>query len=450
MNVSLPWGKDSTIRVEMPSSWEYMGEITPGHTAGLADPREGLLRAMASPVGCGALRSMSLAGKRITVVVDDSSRPTPVHLIFPLLLDELLYAGARKDAITVVVATGTHRPMSTEEIGARLGMSPPFESGGISLANHNARDRGNLVCLGRTAGGMEVWLNRHVAEADLTVLVGTIEPHLMAGFGGGLKNVVPGCAGMATIAATHLEVQGPERCANVGRIGEEVAVRLGLEEAALKAPTRYFLINTVLNLRGEIAGVFCGDPVQAHRKGCGLAAAIYGAPVKGKADVLLVSSHPMDWDLRQATKCLANALGALKDDGILVAFMRCINGVGDMVIPEAYLPPETMRLFAVKCGTRDIVDLRERVTGWPADPDDKYMAQFLCEVFRRHRTLVYAPDIPGDTGERLGTFELYSSIDRLVARVAGLAPASASVMTMPLGGVCYPIFSTDADEEVQG
>lgn len=432
--VKLPWGKERSVTVNLPSGWNYKGDILPGSFIAATDLSAALQKALENPAGHIPLSKMNLSSRRIAVVVDDLSRPTPVPEIFPTVLAELEKAGARTSQVTVIISLGTHRVMSRAEISGRLGIDPK----GCRIVNHDCRDEKMLVSLGKTSGGTEVLLNRYLCAADLVLLIGTIEPHLLAGFGGGLKNVVPGCAGLTTIAATHLKVAASSRFDCVGLSADCCQTRLDLEEGAKLLAADYFLFNTVLTPDGAAAGIFCGDPIEAYRAGCRLAVEIYGAPVPEQADILLLSSHPMDTDLRQGTKCLANALRAARGKALLIAFLRCSRSVGDMAIPEKYLSLAETRLLAGRLGAEVFVEEREKSTGAPMDLDEKYMQQFLCEIARRHHVLVYAPDLPPDTGERLGYFELFADLRKLMDRAASLKP-EGSVLSSPMGGICYPV-----------
>ncbi|NLW07647.1 MAG: nickel-dependent lactate racemase [Clostridia bacterium] len=432
MDISMPWGS-SCLNITLPPKWSFTREILPEDFCPRTSINSMLEHALENPIERLPLSCRSLAGVKIVIIVDDTSRPTPVNLIFPQVLKQLLRGGARKENITIVVALGTHAPLSQAEIYNRLGTA---DLDGYRIINHDCYDPEMLCSLGKTPDGAEVVVNRELCEADLIIPIGTIEPHLLAGFGGGLKNVIPGCAGMETIAATHLMGPASERFSSVGRVGEECPTRLRIEAGAQMVPGEYFLVNTVLNSRGETVGVFCGDPIKAHRAGTQLAAQIYGKVVAEQADVVISGSYPMDIDLRQGTKCLPNASAALKEGGLLIAIMRCFQGVGDMTIPDYFLSPELTRIFAQECGTEKIVEIRSRFCA-QMSMDDRYMLQFLTEMCRKHHILVYAPTIPPDTGSRLGTFELFDDINVLLERAAELVPEARVVYSLPHGGLSY-------------
>lgn len=311
------------------------------------------------------------------------------------------------------------------------------------VQNHHFSDYNMLVNLGTTASGLKVIVNKELAEAELIVLIGTIEPHMIAGFGGGLKNIIPGCAGRESIAGTHLIGEASTRFSGVGKRGEECPTRLLLEEGALLLQGDIFLVNTVLQRDGRIAGVFCGHPVQAHRQGCELAEKIYGVKVGKKADVALVGSNPMDIDLWQGIKCLGNVSAGVKDEGLIIAFIRCSQGTGDMKIPrEPFVKPGVLNLLARVCGTEKLVAVREQFSG-AMDTGERFMNEMLTELNRRHRILVYAPDIPCDTGEKLGFFEVFDQLEDLMKRAVELVPAAERVYSLPQGGVTYVKYTND-------
>ncbi|MEW6423770.1 MAG: nickel-dependent lactate racemase [Bacillota bacterium] len=431
--VELPWGKNNKISVRLPDKWVMLRELLPNPVPAVSNLEEAACAALADPVGRQPLSSMRLKEKRVTVVVDDLTRPTPVKTLLRCVLAELKLAGVDAAGVKFLIALGTHRAMTEEEIGERLGIENPEIA---RVYNHDCYNQHELVAVGTTAGGFPVVLNRHLVEAEIVVLVGTIEPHLLAGFSGGLKNIIPGCAGIATIAATHLTGPAAMRFKSVGLVGEECLTRRELERAALLAAKEFFIVNTVLNPDGSVAHVVAGDPIRAHRQGCRLAARIYGVKIEEKSDVVFLGSHPMDFDFRQGTKCLAHGRAAVKEGGILIAFLRCEAGLGDLRIPPAFLPLKLTRLCLTACTTDEFVTLRENVVG-VLDQDTRYMLEFLTEIARYHHVLVYGPNLPEELASGLGTLELFDRVDGLMKRAAEIAPERATVYSLPFGGATY-------------
>ena len=433
MNLQLPWGDNDLLDIKLPKDWVISKEFYPGDIRPPGDLIDMLKLSLLNPIEHMPLSKLSLCDKKVTIIVDDTSRPTPVKLIFPIVLEELKNAGVRNDNIAIVIALGTHSPLDKSEISNRLGIE---ELGEYKIINHNCYDNTTLKRLGKTISGTEVFINKEVCDADLIIPIGTIEPHLIAGFGGGLKNIIPGCAGIITISATHLKVHARERFMAVGNMGEECPTRLLIEEGASMLLGDIFLVNTVLSRKGETIGVFCGDPIKAHREGCKLSEKICRANIEEKADVVITGSHPMDIDLRQGSKCLANVSGALKEDGLLIACMRCYNGVGDMAVPDYFLPFDLMRILAKECGAENLTKIREKYLH-SMDMDDKYMTQYFNEICRKHHVLVYAPSLPLDTGYKIGTFELFPNKENLFKRATNLIAKPNVIYSFPYGGASY-------------
>ncbi|RNC28499.1 MAG: hypothetical protein AWM53_01479 [Candidatus Dichloromethanomonas elyunquensis] len=434
MKVNVNWGQD-TIAVDLPQNWQYKGGISSRKRDGLKEGFVYIRESLANPTAMLPLSKRDLSGQRVVIVVDDITRPTPVKLLFPEVMAELLKAGVKKNEVKVLFALGNHRPMTRVEMLERLGLDSTAE---CSLLNHQWDTPQALEEVGVTGGGLKVTVNRELIKADLVVLIGTIEPHPIAGFGGGLKNIIPGCAGRETIAGTHLIGDAAIRFSSVGKIGDESLSRRLLEEGAFMVPTEYFLVNTVLTSEGRIAGVFCGHPVLAHRQGCRLALEIYGTVVERKADVLLAESTPMDIDFWQGSKVFSNGSGGLKEGGVLIAFLRCSQGIGDLALSErTFLPPDLMRLFAQECGVEKLVDIREKHCG-ALKTEERFMMELFTELCRRHHILVYVPtSVPVDIGEKLGFFELFHDLDKLMNRAAILAPREAVVYTLSHGGTTF-------------
>lgn len=181
--IEFPWGKES-LRVSVPDKWTILGELKPKSVPAIADPASACAEALSDPIGASRLSQRALSGKRVVVVVDDHSRPTPVAEFLKPVMDELLAAGATAEKMHILIATGVHRQSRPDEVEKKIGRalmtSYPWRC-------HDALDPDGLREIGTTSGGTKVILNRLLTEADLIVCVGAIEPHLLLGFGGDSK-----------------------------------------------------------------------------------------------------------------------------------------------------------------------------------------------------------------------------------------------------------------------
>jgi lactate racemase len=436
MNVRLPW-RESEIELVLPNDWRVIAEGRPKSFAACDSVEEEFHRAMAEPIGAAPLAGRDLRGKKVILVVDDITRPTPAHLLFPHLLRELERAGAEPESLLLIPALGMHRPMTDSEMERKVGRE---SLAALRWENHDARDVEGVVWLGTTSAKTEVYINRYLVEAHLIISVGSIEPHVLAGFGGGLKNLVPGCAGVDTIARNHLSGTTGKEAAQIGADPEANPLRRDLEEAAGMLSAEVFLINTVLGARHEIVQIFAGHPKLAHREGIKLARDIFGVRIPAPADVLITDSSPMDTDLRQGAKCIGNTLSAVKERGIILALLGCREGVGDFKMSGRSLPRPILKAFVRRMSREKMLTFLERFRR-DLQVEEKFLAFYSLQILRRNEVLAYAPTISPEQVKRLGFFRPVRDAQELIRRAAARAPSHATVAVFPQGGVTYPILA---------
>jgi nickel-dependent lactate racemase len=438
MNYQLPWGTDSEIGLQLPPGWKIVAEKRALARPVIADLAGEAARALAAPADGVPLPDLARQAKNAVIIIDDVGRPTPAHLLAPEVLKTLLAAGIPAERIQVVFALGTHRPMTAAEMRRK---ASDFVCETVACQNHDRRDPARLVRLGVTSFGTPVLINRAVAEAELRVLIGTIEPHPQAGFGGGLKNILPGCAGAAAIGHNHLVLPSPERYNLIGTAPEDNPMRRDLEEAAGMLPGRTFLLNTVLGPDLRPVALVAGDPIAAHRRGVALARELYGVRLPRRLDAAIVSSFPMDVDLRQGVKGVANFPGAVRRGGVIVCFLRCERGMED-VRPPRWLPPlGPLRLLLRLLGARGIYGLTKRLPA-RVPVEARFIVNFGLQVLKEHHVLIYSPRLAADTGGRFGAF-IHDDQARMFARAERLlGTAAPEACIVAEGGVCFPMVET--------
>lgn len=434
MNIRLPWG-NTEIELELPAQWRVITEGQPKRVPACPSIADEFARALSTPIGAAPLGERGLRGKKIVLVVDDLTRPTPAHLFFPRLLEELQRAGAERRDLLLVSALGVHRPMTEAEMERKIGHDGLQ---GLRWENHNAYDAASLVPLGTTRAGTRVLINRRLAEADLIVGVGSIEPHVLAGFGGGLKLLVPGCAGAETIAHNHLCGATGQEVAAVGAEPESNPLRRDLEEAASLLGKEVFLVNTVLNAAQEIVRFFTGHPQLAHHEGIRLAREIYGVPVSEPADVLITDSAPMDTDLRQGAKCIGNLLGAVKEGGTILAFLRCEEGLGDFKMSRRSLPRLLLKALVRVMNREQMLGFLNRFRR-DLEVEEKFLVLYGLQILKRNEVMAYAPTLTTTQAKVLPTLRLVSRPEEMIRRAARRSPRQASVAIFPRGGVTFPV-----------
>jgi nickel-dependent lactate racemase len=430
--ITLPWG-DEQVTLELPSSWYLNGVLEPSSRPGVGDPVEEVRRRLASPIGSARLRDVVEGGMKVALVIDDLSRPTPIDLILPGVLDELQRGGAREEDITLVTALGVHRPMRRDEIETRLGGNLVDK---VRWENHDCDDTERLDNLGVTRRGTPVLVNRRVTQADAVVSIGCIEPHIIASFGGGYKNLIPGVAGRETIADNHSLNCTPQTFNMVGQPIEHNPMRLDLEEAGRMLEPDVFIVNAVLNSQQDITQVVAGDPIEAHRQGVRDSAGMYGADLPALADVVITDSHPMDQDLRQGVKALANTIRAARRGGVHITLVRATEGVGVFGLADSDLPlgRRALRLLSPLL-LRLVPRLRIKGLG----EEDRFFLYFALQAMQHANLFVYAPTIPADVRASLPFVTFVECMDEALALARRRLPNAAEVVVFPYGGITYPV-----------
>ncbi|MEW6669325.1 MAG: nickel-dependent lactate racemase [Thermodesulfobacteriota bacterium] len=292
----------------------------------LSDVKQAIRDAILHPVGSKRLSGMVRPGQKVAIIVTDVTRKLPEDVILPLLLEELQSGGIVPEDITFVVATGTHRPNTGEEMAAKFGADLVSR---LRFVNHNAWDAQGLINLGESRRGIPLVVNRHVVEADVRISTGVIETHLFAGYSGGVKSLAVGVAGEATIAATHnYEMIKRTR---IGMI-ENNPFREFLTEAAA-AVGLDFIVNCVQTGRKELVKVAAGDPVAAFEEGVKTARAMVEVELEHPGDILITGViYPKNRDLYQATRAANTSVfgpqPVVSKGGVLLIPASCEDGFG--------------------------------------------------------------------------------------------------------------------------
>ena len=278
--------------------------------------------ALRAPVAGPPLRSLVRPGQTVAISICDGTRPQPRDIVVPAILDEL-DGIVRLEDVVVLVATGTHRGNTDEELRRMLG-DAVVDS--VRVVNHDARDAGTLTWIGRLGADVPVWLNREWVEADLRITTGFVEPHFFAGFSGGPKLVAPGLAGLETTLTLH----------DAARIGHPDA-RWGVIEGnpvhddvrAIAAATGVdFALDVVLDGGKRITHAFGGELFAMHRAACAVARETAMRRVPGRFDVVVTtnSGFPLDQNLYQAVKGMSAAAQVVAPGGTIVCAAECRDG----------------------------------------------------------------------------------------------------------------------------
>jgi nickel-dependent lactate racemase len=407
---SRAWHGDIEQELGFPSAWkvEMKGPAdAPAMTA------EEIQAAFSRPIGTPPLRELARGRSDAVIIVDDLSRPTPAAEILPVVLEELRSAGLPDRKIQFVVGGGSHRPITESEMAQKLGKDV---AGQYRVSNHDFM-AGDLVGMGSLPTGMPIYINRIVAGADLKICLGGIYPHGAVGFGGGAKLIVPGVSGFATgyyfhtfsAARGHGLVEGRDGTPDHRDYAEQVARVLGVDA----------MVNVVINSRRQVAGLFVGDIVQAHRAGARFAKSVYGTALTEEyareIDLVVTNCYPLDGDALQISKCLwvrRHFQGAYCVAVNPACDGNCYHGL--------YQRIDWARFQA------------ERAAQTPT-PDPEPFVKDADQL------LVWSEGYEaGDFADRVPNGILYRSWQTLISQLKTVLPAQARVAVFPCGGIQVP------------
>lgn len=279
--------------------------------------------ALNNPIGTPSLSVLSQGKKHIVIISSDHTRPVPSHITMPLLLEEI--RKNNKDVrITILIATGMHRPTTHEELVNKYGEKIVNEE---EIVIHNAYKDEDMTFKGILPSGGELWLNKLVDEADLLISEGFIEPHFFAGFSGGRKSVLPGIASKKTVLWNHNAKFIASKNSRAGNLNDNPIHKDML--FAAKAAHLSFILNVVINGKKEIIKAFAGDLEEAHAHGCALVKEI--AQVKPiYSDIVLTTNggYPLDQNIYQTVKGMTAGEACVNEGGVIIICSSCADGTG--------------------------------------------------------------------------------------------------------------------------
>ena len=418
MNVRFAFGKDG---VDVPIPDSVRAEIVHGRSAAaLADAPAALDAALDRPIGCAPLEEIAAGKRSAAISVCDITRPAPNRITLPPLLARLHRAGIPVEDITILIATGLHRGATEDEIHAILGREIAER---YRVLNHDAQNAEQHRYLGETRRGTPVYIDRRFLEADLHITLGFIEQHLMLGFSGGRKLIVPGLAGQETIKVLHSPRFNREPLATEGSIADNPLHHEFLEIAAMAR--HHFILDVTLTRERGISGVFSGDPVKAHEAGIEFLESSSLARLPEPVDVAVTSSagYPLDLTFYQATKGITAAEHIVKPGGTILLVAECAEGIGS---------PTYARMLAEFRGYDEFLD---SIRDTPVEID-QWQVEKLALAGQRHRLLFYTPRA---SPSRLGSLgpQCFSDLHEAVAAALNGLPANGRVALIPEGPYTY-------------
>jgi len=321
---SLPYGR-RIIQFKVPQR-NFLYMMQPNNLPGIQDESKEIISALKNPLGSKPLYKIAKEKKgKVVIVVNDITRTTPTSKLVLPMIKELTQAGIKRKDITFLVATGTHRKNTSQELEKMLSSEVTRN---FNIINHDSNDPEQLKLIGTTKRGIPVEINKTFCEADIKILTGTIAPHQSAGYSGGRKSILPGIAGAKTVSIHHsypLRMKGPA----MGKIGGNYFSEEAIEAARIVGAD--FILNVVQNSKKEIVKVVAGDLIEAWLEGVKWARKVNEVPVAEiKPDIVITSpgGFPRDINLYQTQKSIAPAEIIVKEGGTIIVLSKCIEGIG--------------------------------------------------------------------------------------------------------------------------
>ncbi len=326
MHFDLKYGT-STLPLDIDDQ-QILDLIHPGDQSPLPEPSRAVERMLAEPLGTEALADMlqKRSPKRLVMVVNDITRPTPYSVLMPPLLRCIEDAGVARESITLITATGIHSPHTPEQ---NLQVYGKELVENYRILCHDAEDDANLVNKGRLPSGYDFLVNRTVDEADFLITIGVVMPHFFAGYSGGRKSILPGVSGKSTVQFNHARMV--ELMDDLPPIRENPISQEMIHAARMVGVD--FILNALTNDDGEVIDVYAGDLEKAWYAAVEKSEELYVSRISKAADISIASASgfPRDINIYQAQKALDHADKATRPGGTIILVAECGGGYGDRV-----------------------------------------------------------------------------------------------------------------------
>ncbi len=410
----------------LPDGWAVSHFVESKETAPSAPAAQLTADALTRPMGAPPLKELAAGAKKVAVIVDDGTRPTPVKEVLSVLLPQLAEGGVSRDHITIVVALGTHVPMKQADLEARLGKDV---AEGYRVVQHDAW-ASDLVPVRIPGDGRVLKINPEVARADVKIGISSILPHPMAGYGGGPKIVMPGVSNFEFIRAHHMKhtihpaavaglTKGNPFHEDCMRVAQSVGLTLS--------------INCVYNQRAELVRIIGGSLEKAFGAAVDMCASLLGARFDEKVDVTIASTYPHT-HAHQFCKGLSATDIVTKETGAILLVAPTVTPVPEEFISSFDLVRERSHDHSAEFVTEAMSQ------GMPFLPDKpvEFNMAMKCVIIRPPiRTIFVSPMVSEAQAARMG-FEHAPSLEAGLSLLEKAQPL-ARVAIFPSGGLIVPI-----------
>ena len=319
MDVQIPYGKEDKLQVSLPDK-NVLAVVHPNKVKQQNEP-DILLHAIEEPVNSKSFTDFLSDAQNILFIVNDGTRPTPTAKVLDMIYDHI-----KNQNIKFIIATGVHRAPTKEEFDFIFGKYYDVFKDRIHV--HDSKRDEEMVHIGTSKNGTEMYVNRLGMEAHKIVIIGSVEPHYFGGYTGGRKSFLPGIASRKTISQNHkhaLKIEAQALALDGNPVHEDM-----IDALKTIADKEIFSIQTVLDGERRLYGVTSGHIHDSFYAAIDKAKEVFCVKIPEKADIVVsIAPYPMDIDLYQSQKALDNGKLALKEDGILVMVSKCRTGIGE-------------------------------------------------------------------------------------------------------------------------
>ena len=373
MRIKMDYGKTG-LMVDLPNE-KVIGPLEIKNAIPLANQSQAISDALANPIGSKPLAEIAKGKKTACILICDITRPVPNKVILPQILKTIEEAGVPRSGITILIATGLHRPNEGEELVELVGEDI---ANNYRVENHHGKETSEHDYLGITPKGVPVYIDSRYIRAELKITTGLIEPHLMAGYSGGRKVICPGIAGIETVKVWHgpkfLEHPNAD-CGIVegNPVHEEntyIALMSGCD----------FIVNVCVDGNRQITWAGAGDMIKAWEAGVSFVRQVVRVPIKEPVDIVLTScaGYPLDITWYQAVKGLIGALPIIKKGGTIILVASLTEGLGS---------PEFQQVLSEN---PDIKAFKKRILETDYFVMDQWQLEEFAKVIEKCKVKVYS------------------------------------------------------------
>lgn len=419
--------RNQRVYFDIPSNWRLLTFADFHESPSKPDVKKLTKQALEEPIGTTSLLKVLSPSDKVAIIVEDLTRASPKGLVLEILLEEIERAEVPDKNIAIVIALGTHRPLTPDELESTFGHELLRR---YRFINHDCHAE-DLMPIGKLSTGKPVKINRSVYEATFKIGIGSIFPHPMNGFGGGGKILFPGVADFESILDHHLKFTFHQN-SELGQTKDNFFY--GQVCDLSKSASLNFVINSILNQSDHVFDIVAGDPIQAHLRGIEKSKHVISRQFHKKADLTVITSFPYK-EGPQLMKALSPASIVTRSGGCIVLVVECS---GDL--PEAFV--NCFEKFHSKYG-EDLYGavLEHFQNGRLIMEDgavDLNMALAMALSAQHHyKIILVSQDIPREVAERMG-FLYADELEKAFEMSQRICP-DPEVNIIPSGGVILPI-----------